>query len=71
MNLKTFVVTNMSKCHIVSTSTQTLGRVDNKMVELRSAATKVSAGERRRDINKEYCSLYTWMILCHEAVPKT
>jgi hypothetical protein len=44
--------------------------VDNDAVELWSAATKVSAGERRRDINKEYCSLYTWLILCHEAVPK-
>jgi hypothetical protein len=36
--------------------------VDNKTVELWSAATKVSAGERRRFIIKEYCSLYLSLI---------
>jgi hypothetical protein len=25
-------------------------------------------GERRREINKEYCCLYAWLILCHVAV---
>jgi hypothetical protein len=44
--------------------------VDNKTVELRSAATKVTTGERRKEINKEYCSLYAWLILCHVAVQK-
>jgi hypothetical protein len=43
--------------------------VDNKTVELWSAATKVSAGERRRFIIKEYCSLYMWLMLFHAAVP--
>jgi hypothetical protein len=42
--------------------------VDNKTVELWSAATKVSAGERRRFIIKEYCSLYMWLMLFHAAV---
>jgi hypothetical protein len=45
-------------------------RVDNEMVEGRSAATKVSTGERRRDINKEYCCPYTQLMLFHVAVPK-
>jgi hypothetical protein len=39
-------------------------------VELGSADTKVSAGERRRFIIKEYCSLYTWLMLFHAAVRK-
>jgi hypothetical protein len=44
--------------------------VDNKTVELGSAATKVSAGERRRLIIKEYCFIYTWLMLFHAAVRK-
>jgi hypothetical protein len=39
--------------------------VDEETVAHWSAATKVSTGERRREINKEYCSLYAWLILCH------
>jgi hypothetical protein len=39
-------------------------------VELRSAATKVSAGERRREINKEYFCVTALRILCHELVRK-
>jgi hypothetical protein len=49
---------------------QTQERVENETVELRSAATKVSTGEKRRKINKEYCSLYAWLILYHVAVRK-
>jgi hypothetical protein len=45
-------------------------RVDNEMVERWSAATKVSTGERRRDINKEYCCPYTQLMLFHVTVPK-
>jgi hypothetical protein len=33
-----------------------------------SAATGVPNKERRREINKEYCFLYAWLILCHVAV---
>jgi hypothetical protein len=44
--------------------------VDNETVELRSAATKVSAGERRREINKEYFCVATLLILYHVVVPK-
>jgi hypothetical protein len=32
--------------------------VDSMTVERRSAATGVSTGKRRREIKKEYCSLY-------------
>jgi hypothetical protein len=35
-------------------STHDYDRVNNEMVGRRSSATKVSTGERRRDINKEY-----------------
>jgi hypothetical protein len=42
--------------------------VDNEMVERWSTATKVSTGERRRDINKEYCCPYTQLMLFHAAV---
>jgi hypothetical protein len=49
-------------------STQTWERVDSGTEERRSAATRGSTGKRRREINKEYCSLYAWLILCHEAV---
>jgi hypothetical protein len=49
-------------------STRTWGRVDNGKVERRFAATEVSTGREGREINKEYCSLYAWLILCHAAV---
>jgi hypothetical protein len=38
--------------------------VDNEKVERRFAATEVSTGREGREINKEYCSLYAWLILC-------
>jgi hypothetical protein len=44
--------------------------VDNETVELMSAATKVSAEERRRHIDKEYICIPTLLILCYELVQK-
>jgi hypothetical protein len=44
--------------------------VDNETVELLSAATKVSGGERRRHIRKEYFCLPALLILCHVVVQK-
>jgi hypothetical protein len=43
-------------------------RVDNEMVECRSSATKASMGERRREINKEYCCPYTQLVLLYALV---
>jgi hypothetical protein len=42
--------------------------VNNKKVERWFAATEVSTGREGREIHKEYCSLYAWLILCHAAV---
>jgi hypothetical protein len=38
------------------------------MVERRSSATKASTGERRREINKEYCCPYTQLVLLYALV---
>jgi hypothetical protein len=51
-------------------STHDYDQVDNAMVERRPAATKVSTGERRRYINKEYCCPYTQLMRFHAAVQK-
>jgi hypothetical protein len=56
--------------HEAAISTHDYDWVDNEMVERRSAATKVSTGERRRDINKEYCCPYTQLMLFHVTVQK-
>jgi hypothetical protein len=40
------------------------------MGERRSAATKVSAGEKRRHIDKEYICIPALQILCYELVRK-
>jgi hypothetical protein len=42
--------------------------VDNETGERRSAATKVSAGERRREINKVYFCVTALEILYYELV---
>jgi hypothetical protein len=49
-------------------STHVYDRVDNEMMERRSSATKASTGERRREINKEYCCPYTQLMLFYALV---